>query len=287
MILVTGAAGKTGKAVLRALARRGAYTRALAYREAHIPSVQEAGAHEIVVGDMTDPHVLARAVDGVSAIYHICPNMHPHEEEIGARILEAARAAGVQHFVYHSVLHPQTEDMPHHWHKLRVEERIFTTGLPFTILQPAAYMQNLLAYWATIVNEGVYRVPYSGKARMSLVDLEDVAEVAAIVLTEPGHQGATYELAGPEILSQYEIVQILGEALGREVRFEVLPLDQWETSARQRGLSEYAIDTLKRMFRYYDAYGFWGNANVLRWLLGREPTRLAEFVHKVTREAWS
>ncbi len=287
MILVTGAAGKTGRAVIRALARRGVYTRALIHREAQIAVVQKAGATETLMGDMTDPGVLARAVEGIDAVYHICPNMHPEEEKIGANLLEAARVAKVRHFVYHSVLHPQTEDMPHHWHKLRVEERIFKSGLPFTILQPAAYMQNLLAYWPEIVGEGVYRVPYSGEARMSLVDLDDVAEVAAIVLTEPGHEGAIYELAGPEPLTQYEIANILGEVIGQRVRFEMLPLEQWEHTALQRGLSEYAIETLKHMFRYYDAYGFWGNANVLKWLLGRAPTRLADFVRKVRDEELS
>ncbi len=281
MILVTGAAGKTGRAVLRALARQRASSRALVHREEQVEVVRAAGATDVVVGDMRSPDVLARAVEGVRAIYHICPNMHPEEERIGARILTAAREAGVQHFVYHSVMHPQTEKMPHHWHKLRVEERIFESDIPFTILQPAAYMQNLLAYWQTIVVQGVYRVPYSGEARMSLVDLEDVAEVAALVLTRGGHEGAIYELAGPEALSQYEVAAVLSRVLGRDVRFERLPLDVWEQSARARGLSAYAVDTLKRMFEYYDHYGFWGNANVLRWLLGREPTSLEAFVRRM------
>lgn len=281
MILVTGAAGKTGRAVLRALARRGAQTRALVHREEQVATARDAGATDVVVGDMEDPHLLARAMEGIESVYHICPNMHPREEGIGRLMLEAAQAAGIRHFVYHSVLHPQTEKMPHHWHKLRVEERIFESGIPFTILQPAAYMQNLLAYWPIIVNEGVYRVPYGGKTRMSLVDLEDVADAAAIVLTEAGHEGAIYELVGPEVLTQHQVAQALGQALGREVRFERLPLEEWEQAARARGLSEYAVDTLKRMFLYYDAYGFWGNPNVLRWLLGRHPTSLAAFARRV------
>ena len=75
--------------------------------------------------------------------------------------MEAARTAGVKRFVYHSVLHPQTEEMPHHWQKLRVEEEIFRGGLPFTILQPCAYMQNVVAYLDDIVMKGRYVVPYS------------------------------------------------------------------------------------------------------------------------------
>ncbi len=283
MILVTGAAGKTGRAVLRALARRGVHARALVHRAEQTAAAREAGAGDVVVGDMRDPEVVTQAMVGVHTVYHICPNMHPEEEAIGRVVLNAAQAAGVEYFVYHSVLHPQTEKMPHHWHKLRVEEMIFESGLPFTILQPTAYMQNLLGYWPAIVNEGVYRVPYAPETRISLVDLEDVAQVAAIVLTEARHQGAIYELCGPEALTQHEVAQVLAQVLGRDVRAEALPRDEWERNARQAGLSEYAVDTLKRMFEYYERYGFWGNGNVLRWLLGREPTRLADFVRRVVK----
>ncbi len=283
MILVTGAAGKTGRAVLRALARRGVHARALVHRAEQTAAAREAGAGDVIVGDMRDPEVVTQAMMGVHTVYHICPNMHPEEEAMGRVVLNAAQAAGVEYFVYHSVLHPQTEKMPHHWHKLRVEEMILESGLPFTILQPTAYMQNLLGYWPAIVNEGVYRVPYAPETRISLVDLEDVAQVAAIVLTEARHQGAIYELCGPEALTQHEVAQVLAQVLGRDVRAEALPRDEWERNARQAGLSEYAVNTLKHMFEYYERYGFWGNGNVLRWLLGREPTRLADFVRRVVK----
>ena len=82
--------------------------------------------------------------------------------------------------------------MPHHWKKLRVEEMLFESRLPYTILQPATYMQNLLAYWCKIHEEGIFQLPYSVETRLSMVDLNDVAQAAAIVLTEPGHVGATY-----------------------------------------------------------------------------------------------
>jgi NAD(P)H dehydrogenase (quinone) len=93
--------------------------------------------------------------------------MSPDEVVIGTLVIGEAKRAGVEHFVYHSVLHPQTERMTHHWQKLRVEEMLFESGLPFTILQPAPYMQNLLAVWKSIVEEGELRVPYSIHAKFS------------------------------------------------------------------------------------------------------------------------
>src|SRR5512146_3596407 len=119
--------------------------------------------------------------------------MHPDETAIAAALLAACRAAGIERFIYHSVLHPQVEAIPHHWNKMRVEEMLFTSGLNFTILQPAAYIQNVLGYWAKITQERLYAVPYPIQTRLSLVDLEDVARVAGRVLTEPGHQNAIYE----------------------------------------------------------------------------------------------
>jgi uncharacterized protein YbjT (DUF2867 family) len=183
----------------------------------------------------------------------------------------------VARIVYHSVLHPQVEAMPHHWHKMRVEECLFVSGVPYTILQPAAYMQNILAQWDSITGEGVYPVPYGADTRLGMVDLEDVAAAAAAVVAGPGHTGAVYELAGPEVLTQTEVASILGRQLGREVRVRVVPLDEWAAGVRAAGLGDYAVETLRRMFAYYDRHGFWGNPNVLGWLLGRPPTGFSTF----------
>lgn len=282
MILVTGAAGKTGQAVIRALVERKAAVRAFVYRAEQAALVKELGAQEVVVGPMQVESVYRQAAAGVTAVYHICPNMNPAEVELGRIALQAARAAGVSHFVYHSVLHPQTEKMPHHWHKLRVEELLFESGLDFTILQPAAYMQNILAGWQMIVSQGLYRVPYPVGTRLGLVDLEDVAAVAATILTGPeAHAGASYELAGPETLSQSEVAAVLSQSLGRPVRAEEIPLDEWAAGARAAGLDDYQVETLVKMFRYYRQFGLWGNSQVLGWLLQRPPTSLRAFIERV------
>jgi uncharacterized protein YbjT (DUF2867 family) len=225
-----------------------------------------------------------RAVAGVRAIYHICPNMSPDEVSIGQVTINAAQTAAVSHFVYHSVLHPQVEAMPHHWFKMRVEERLFEAGLAFTILQPAAYMQNLLAQWDKIVRHGVYPVPYAIESRLSLVDLGDVAAVAAMALTEPGHAGATYELVGEAALSQIEVSEVLARHLEREVCAQAVSLARWEEDALAAGLGAYQIETLLKMFRYYERYGFQGNSRVLSGLLEREPTTFAAFVQRTIGE---
>ncbi len=281
MILITGAAGKTGQAIIQALVKRGQHVRGLVRRKEQEISIKQLGAEESIIGDIGDQMTMDKAAMGVRAVYYICPNMHPQEAAVGEVVIRAAQKSGIGHVVYHSVLHPQTESMAHHWQKLRVEEKLFESGLNFTILQPAAYMQNVLANWDRIVEEGIYTVPYDLGTRLSMVDLGDVAEVAAKVLTETGHEGAIYELCGPELLSQREVARMIGKQLGREVNAGIIAPEQWEQRARSAGLSDYAIQTLASMFRYYGTNDFWGNSNVLRWLLGRSPTTFTNFLNQV------
>src|SRR5207244_521957 len=106
MILVTGASGKTGKAVTRALAAHSVAVRAFVHSAEQVDAVTAAGARESVVGDLGDTGALAEAARGAAAIYHICPNVTPHEVAYGRAMIAAAGAAGVRLIAYHSVLHP-------------------------------------------------------------------------------------------------------------------------------------------------------------------------------------
>jgi len=284
MILITGAAGKTGRAIIQALAKRGETVRALTHHPDQISSIKALDIDDVLVGDLLDQSDMERAVQGVRAIYHIAPNVSPDEVSIGRIIIAAAQSADVERFVFHSVLHPQIEAMPHHWLKARVEELLFASGLPFTILQPTAYMQNVLAHWDQIIEKGRYPIPYSPETRLSLVDLEDVAEAAAIVLTERGHTGATIELVGTPPMSQREIADLLADQLGRPVEAEVVPLEKWERVARSSGLGDYQILALVKMFCYYESHGLIGNPNALRYLLRKPPASFADFVKRITSE---
>lgn len=277
-IVVTGAAGKTGLAVVAALARANVAVRALVHRPDQVGRLMQWGAAEAQVGNLYSADDLRAGFAQARAVYHICPNVSPDEVQIGANVIAAAKKAGVARVVYHSVLHPQTQAMPHHWHKLRVEEALFASGLDVTILQPTAYMQNLLANWERIKQEGILRNPYPIETRLSLVDLADVAEVAVQVLTEPGHVGATYELAGTIALSQTQVAEVLSEVFGRSVQAEAEPIAAW--AARATGLGTMQRKTLVQMFAYYARHGLIGNPKVLGWLLGRTPTSLQAFVQR-------
>jgi NAD(P)H dehydrogenase (quinone) len=281
MVLVTGAGGKTGRTLVRGLSKVEKIC-AFVHREEQVSIQKALGADKVIVGDMRDRAAIRSAMKGVRAIYHVCPNISPDETVIGNLVIGEARRAGVEHFVYHSVLHPQTEKMNHHLQKLRVEEKLFETGLPFTVLQPAPYMQNLLAGWKSIVEEGVLRVPYSINSKFSFVHLDDIAEVAKIVLTEPGHANAIYELASTMPMSHVEVAEIFGRVMKRGVRAEREEIENWRFHAK--GMGEYAVENLVKMFEYYNQWGLMGNPNVLRWLLCREPTSLDAFIERTMKE---
>ena len=282
MILVTGAAGKTGLAVLHALKARGLDARALIRRSEQKDLVIRAGAKQVAVADLEDAAALRVTLEGASALYLIIPNVHPHEFEMATTVIEAAKTAGVSRLVYHSVMLPKIKAMPHHWQKWQVEESLPASRMDYTILQPASYMQNILAYWPNIVNEGRLALPHSPDAVFSPVDLEDVAEASARVLSEAGHSGATYELAGPERLSSRDMALAVSHLLGRQISVEQIQIEDWKRSLDSGSLSAYAGEALSRMFAYYDQYGFAGDPSELRRLLKRPATNFTEFLKRNT-----
>lgn len=283
LLLVTGAAGKTGLAVIERLLELEAgqpRVRALARNARQTPILEQAGVHETIVGDIRDSATVVKALRSVRSVYHICPNAHPEEVAIGRRIIALAEEVGVHRFVFHSVLQPGIRAMPHHWAKMSVEALLSRSGLDFTILQPAPYMQNIQGQWPSIAERGVYSVPYDLATRVSMVDIEDVAEAAALVLTRDGHSGATYELSAPGLLDQTEIAAALSRALGREVRAESIDRAEWAARARAEGMTGYQIETLLAMFRYYERFGMSGAASPLAGLLHRPPAIFTQFVER-------
>lgn len=279
-ILVTGASGRTGRAAIAALARRGAKVRAFIRRPEVADELKAVGATEIALGDLMDRDALARALGGAGQILHICPPMHPQEDMLADTMMSLAAEAKVDRLVLYSVLHPLLSDVPHHARKLVAEQHLVDSGLTYTILQPGRYMQHLNPIWKAVVATGVHAMPFSTTAKFSLVDLTDLAEAAALVLTQDGHEGATYQLAGPKALSQDDCAAILTELLGRPIRAQAKPLDETLRDFQAAGMPAARVENMRLMNLHYDGHGLVGNPNVLTWLLGRAPGTFADFVRR-------
>ncbi|MGN6635270.1 MAG: NmrA family NAD(P)-binding protein, partial [Oryzihumus sp.] len=268
------AAVKTGRAFSGPLAARAVSVRAGGPTEAPAPQVLRAGAAEVAVADLATGEGLEAAVSGVDAVYHLAPNMHPDEVGIARRVATAAVAAGVTRLVLHSVLHPHDRSMPHHLRKADAEEVVRAVVPSWTVLQPAAYLQNLLP----AARQGSLAVPYSPDSPFTFVDLEDVAQVAATVLTRPGHERATYELAG-DLTSVRGLAAEASGVLGHPVQAVGTDPAGW-AAGPGRDLPGQAREDLLAMFAAYDRRGLAGNAGVLTHLLGRRPTTWAELLRR-------
>ena len=224
---------------------------------------------------------------------HIGPPMHPLEREMTGHFIDGARRAGVAHFVYYSVLQPLRREIRHHRLKLEAEEDLVESGLTYTIVQPSRYMQHLDPIWKTVLADGVHAMPFSTGVRFNVADLADLAEAVARVVAEsahgaaqPGrHHFATYELAGPEALSQEDMARTITEVTGRTVVAEALPIATMQARARAAGASEDRIAQMTAMNQHYDGHGMRGNPRVLAMLLGREPGDFRSYVRRLWEAA--
>ena len=273
MIVVTAAGGATGTAVVRALRARGLPVRAVVARRGPRPELEELGA-EVVLGELTQPQPWRDLLAGAGAMYLVWPNFDPDEAEGVRALLAEARRAGLPRLVYHSVLRPQARAMPHHAGKDRAEEALDVSGVPWRVLQPCAYADNFDGALREAATTGVLRSRWGLRRGQSLVDLRDVAEAAAVLLTEDGLDGGTFEAVGPEALTAPRLAELMTQRLGREVRAEdVVPKGEPPAS--------YAGRCLRLMFDHYRAHGFAGSPRVLTALLGRPPRTYAEHLADV------
>ncbi len=270
MIVVTAAGGRTGTAVVRSLRAQGHPVRAVVGTARPRPELAGAGA-DVVVADLADARSVAPLLDDAGALYLVWPNFDPRETAGATALLDAARAAGVDRVVYHSVLRPQARSMPHHAAKDRVEEHLDSSGLAWRVLQPCAYADNLDGALPRVAATGRFPSAWGLEHGQSLVDVRDVADAAAVLLTEDGLDGGTFEAAGPESLTAGRIADLLAEHLGRPVT----PVDD-VPDGPVPPLDDYAAHCSRRMFDHYRAHGFTGSPRVLTALLGRPPRTYAE-----------
>lgn len=282
MILVTAANGNQGSLLIPKLLAAKQPVRACVRSEASAERLRALGVQDVVVGDVSDPAVAAMAVRGVEKIYHVGPTAHPRERAMGFAVVDAARAEGVGHMVFSSVLHAITTDLVQHEIKRDIEEHLLSSGLEFTILQPSNYMLPLKL--RPVFERGVFELSWSLDRRQSLVDLDDVTDVACQVLADSErHAGATYELVAPGRYTAHELGEIIERVLGGPIEVREIDADTylkaWVGDADPAQVA-HQISVLRAITKRYSSHDFIGNPNVLTWLLERPPTSFEEYVRR-------
>ena len=275
-VLAVGAAGRFAGLVVPELVMRGATVRGLTSDAGHVDAVKRAGAAEVAIGDLHDINNLRAALEGVDSVFYISPVFSLDESQLGLNLVEAALSAGVRRIVFSSVIHPILTVLENHAAKGPVEEAIIASDLEFSILHPTLFYQNYAAAWPQVTKTGLFAEPYSADKRITRVDYRDVAEVAAIALTEDRLMHGTFELCAEGDLNRHDVAAIMGEVLGREVKAEVAPFDAWADKAALPKEGPVRPG-LKAMYDWYDSHGFSGNALTLRAILGREARPLKAY----------
>jgi uncharacterized protein YbjT (DUF2867 family) len=279
-VLAVGAAGKFAGLVVPALAGRGARVRGFVRSASEADAVRKHGAAEVAIGDLSDRGSLEAALKGVGSVFYIAPAFVPDEANIGQGVVEAARQAGVRRFVFSSVIHPILTALDNHGAKGPVEEAALGSGMEYTFLHPTLFFQNYAGSWPTILKTDVLAEPWSNDTRFSRVDYRDVAEVAAIALTEDRLNFGTFELCAEGHLNRRGVAALIGEVLGRPI--EAVKLSQQDAAGTPDDPAKAAQTAgLKRMFDWYDHHDLLGNALTLRAILGREPRTLQAYFEEL------
>ena len=284
-ILVTGGTGKVGSEVVKEIVKRGAEIRALVRKKEAGNKIPD--GVEIVEGDLLDPVSLERALDGVDKLY-LLNAVVPDELTQGLIAYDLAKKHGIRHILYHSVFRAEHfKDVPHFASKLAIESALREFDVPFTIIRPNYFFQNDQSLKDPLMKAGMYPMPL-GPTGISAVDVRDIAEASAIALTATGHEGKTYNLNGPEILSGSKAAQIWTQLLGKEVRYPGENMDGFEEQMRGKAPSWSAFD-IRMMFQGYLERGFVAEAEdvaALTALLGHAPRRYEDFARE-TLSMWT
>jgi uncharacterized protein YbjT (DUF2867 family) len=284
-VLVTGATGTVGSELVKALLQRGAEVRAFTRtkpKPGRFPATVE-----IALGDLTDPVSVTEAMKGVDALFLLIGNV-PDEFTQALTAYGLAKKAGLKHVTYLSVFKAdQFPEVPHFAMKAAVEEAIRAGGTPYTILRPGYFVQNERRLKSVLTGPGLYPIP-AGNQGLAAVDVRDIAEAAAISLTEAGHAGKTYDLVSSEMLTGPGAAATWSKLLGKKITYAGHgDFDGFEAQLRKAGTPSWIAYDLRVMFQGYVERGLSNTENqTARFaaLLGHEPRTYSSFAEELAKE---
>ncbi|MCA3754338.1 MAG: NmrA family NAD(P)-binding protein [Phenylobacterium sp.] len=279
-ILVTGAAGNIGAEIVKRLQARKADFAVMTHASGGAP----AGAGE-TQGDFLDPASLRRAFEGVDTLFLLFP-LVPEMPRMAANAVAAAKAAGVRHIVRSSgagadAASPAAIAKVHG----EIDALIRNSGIPFTLLLPTSFMQNLVNFYGAAIRDGALYAP-RGDGATAVIDVRDIADVAVEVLTHPAaHAGQSYTLTGPEDLTDAQMVSAIARQIGRDVRYVDVPEAAAVDSLTRMGSPPQVIEWLMSLNHVIKQGWAAGVSPVVETITGRPPRNLADFVRE-NAAAW-
>jgi uncharacterized protein YbjT (DUF2867 family) len=281
MILITGASGSVGKVVLKEVSRKESKFRGM-FRSKEEAAKAPSGC-ESVLADYSDKQSLRNALDGVTSVYIVCSPI-PQLVELESNMLDACKESAVKHVVLNSALGAggYGKSFPS-WHR-KVEDKLKATGMSYTILRPNGFLQNIVAYNApSIRTQGAFYAAM-GDAKVSYLDVGDIAVVAVKALEGGAHAAKTYELNGPEAISNQELAKRISKVTGRTVKFVDIPESAQREAMLGLGMPEWQVTALLELQQYYKQGGGAKTDGLLRALIERDPVTLDQYLTANARE---
>ena len=281
MILITGASGSVGKAVLHEAIRKESKVRAM-FRSKEDAAEAPSGC-ESVLADFSDKQSLRKAMNGVTSVFVVCSPI-PQLVELESTVLDVCKESGKKHVVLNSALGAGDygKSFPS-WHR-KVEDKLKATGMSYTILRPNGFLQNIVAFNApSIRTQGAFYVAM-GDAKVSYVDVGDIAVVAVKALQGGVHSGKTYELNGPEAISNQELATRISAVTGRTVNYVDIPESAQRDAMLGLGLPDWQVTALLELQQYYKQGAGAKTDGLLRDLIERDPMTLDQYLTANARE---
>ena len=275
MILITGATGNNGQELIRQLAALGQKVRALVRNPARAANLNGPNV-ELVAGDFDQPATLDAALQGADKAFLLTP-VAERSVEWQKAFIQAAQRANVKQLVKFSGMgaSPRTSVELLRMHG-ETDDLLRNSGIPFTILQPNSFHQNILSSAGTIKAQGAFYWPMKS-AQQSTVDIRDINAVAAKVFTSPGHDGKTYVITGPEALTFQQAAEKLSAVLGREIQYLDVPLPAAAEGMRKSGMPEWNVRTVTELLGYFATGAMATVTDTVPRLLGHPATSFEQF----------
>ncbi|MBW4617823.1 MAG: SDR family oxidoreductase [Cyanosarcina radialis HA8281-LM2] len=274
-ILITGATGNIGGEVVKHLVEKQMPLRALV-RDRSKATQLEAQGIELAVGDFSQPDSLDLALQGIDRAFLVMPNDR-HQVELEGNFIDAAKRAGVRHLVKLSVLH--AGELPsafQQWHR-QIEQRLEGSGMAWTHLRPNMLMQNMRWFAQSIAQQGAFYHSV-GDTKIAHVDARDVAAVAAVCLSQPGHENRAYDLTGAEAIAFTQVAEYFSQVLNRPVRYvNVTPADM-KAARLADGEPEWYLDAEAQLFDCWRTGAGSIVTTTIADLLHQPPNSFAAFV---------
>ena len=277
MILITGATGNNGQELVRQLTAMGQRVRAFVRNPAEAARLKDPNI-ELAVGDFDQPETLEAALQGVEKAFLLTP-VAERSVHWQTAFIESARRARVNHVVKFSGMGADSPTAPE---LLRLhgetDERLRGSGVPFTILQPNSFHQNILSSVNTIREQGSFYLPLKNAAQ-STVDIRDISAVAAKVLTTSGHEGKTYVITGPEALTFHQVAERLSSVLGRNIQYVDVPLSAAADEMRKLRIPEWDIRAVTELLGYFASGAAATVMDTIPRVLGHPAISFEQFVN--------